>query len=47
MKKTYCAPKLTVHGSVKNLTQALNKKFGFSDRFVIVETVNNGPSTGS
>ncbi len=46
MKKTYEAPKLMVHGTVEKLTQRRKKRFGFSDQFVIVQTVPGGGRGG-
>lgn len=36
MKKSYIAPKLTVHGSVESLTQQTLKEFGGDDGIALI-----------
>lgn len=42
MKKTWNTPKLTVHGAVKEITQA--KSIGPSDGFFLINTNVNPPT---
>ena len=42
MKKNYTTPKLSVHGSLEELTQSNVKKFGANDGWVLA--INGDPS---
>lgn len=46
MKKSYMTPKLTVHGSVENLTQQ-TKKFGANDGIILDIPGTDGVPIGS